>query len=77
MYPNPSSGQVYFDLPDFEEGTMQIQLFDITGKEVYSVNYFNTNGELVDFTSLKKGTYIVRISLGNDYNESHFLQLND
>jgi len=52
-------------------------LFDITGKEVFATTYYNSNGELVNLSGVKKGTYIVRITLGETYTESQLLQLRD
>lgn len=77
IYPNPSSGNVYFDLPNEEEGKLEIQLIDVTGKEVYATKFDTTNGQLVDLSHIKKGTYIVRITLGESYTESQLLQLRD
>lgn len=77
IYPNPSSGKVYFDLPNENEGTLSIQLVDITGKEVYFSQFDQTNGQLVDLSHLKKGTYIVKVTLGESYSESQLLQLKD
>jgi len=75
VYPNPSRGKVYFDLPNQDEDHMVIDLFDLAGKQITKREYQKTNGELIDFSDVQKGTHMVRIILGTDYSESHLLKL--
>jgi hypothetical protein len=76
IYPNPSTGQVYFDYPDHEEGVLSIQLMDLSGKIVYSYNsQSESNGERVDLSAVKKGMYMARISIDGVYVETQKLLL--
>jgi hypothetical protein len=76
IYPNPSTGQVYFDYPDHEEGVLSIQLMDLSGKIVYSYNsQSESNGERVDLSAVKKGMYMARISIDGMYVETQKLLL--
>jgi hypothetical protein len=76
IYPNPSTGQVYFDYPDHEEGVLSIQLLDLSGKLVYSYDsQSESNGECVDLSAVKKGMYMARISIDGVYVETQKLLL--
>jgi hypothetical protein len=76
IYPNPSTGQVYFDYPDHEEGVLSIQLLDLSGKLVYSYDsQSESNGERVDLSAVKKGMYMARISIDGVYIETQKLLL--
>lgn len=75
LYSNPSTGIVQFDFSREEEGTFIIQLLDLTGKEVFRTSFEASNSERVDFATVKKGVYLVRISIGENYSETQLLEL--
>jgi hypothetical protein len=75
IYPNPSQGKVNFDFQNVPDGKMVIQIFDLTGKNVYSNNYENTNGEIVDLSNLKKGMYLVKVLIDNQIVEVQKLNM--
>lgn len=76
IYPNPSTGLVNFDYPDFGEGILSVQLYDLNGKEMYSHNSASeSNGERVDLSHIKKGMYLVRVSIDGEYIETQKLFL--
>ena len=59
MFPNPSSGQVNFQLSsNVNQG--HISIFDYTGKLVLEKN-INTSNNSIDVAHLSSGIYIVRI----------------
>jgi hypothetical protein len=76
IYPNPSTGQVYFDYPEHQEGILSFQLLDLSGKLVYTYDsQSESNGERVDLSAVKKGMYMVRISIDGVYVETQKLLL--
>ncbi len=62
IYPNPSNGQINISVPE-TNGTVNINIFNLMGKQVYSVNK-NTYGKSnisLNLDSFAKGVYIVVI----------------
>ena len=63
-YPNPTFGEVQFDLLNFSEGTYKLEIYNIIGKKLwssrYEVNAYN-NSIKENFSFLKKGTYLYSI----------------
>jgi hypothetical protein len=67
IHPNPSSGDLNFDLLSTEKGTALVEITDITGRVIlsYSMNVDNgTNALKVDLSTLAQGTYMLRVSMG-------------
>ncbi|MDG1822443.1 MAG: T9SS type A sorting domain-containing protein [Flavobacteriaceae bacterium] len=56
LYPNPSKGVVYFKNVSLGN---KIQIFDLTGQELYRANY---NGASINLQHLETGVYIVQAS---------------
>lgn len=76
MYPNPTNGLVYFDYPNLNEGFLTIQLYDLSGKEIYSyTSNSKSNGEMLDLSNLNKGLFMVKISIENEFIEIQKLLL--
>ena len=61
LYPNPASGRLNIVLP--EDGSWQIQIFDITGQLVESrmMEFLAGTPVTLDISSLRSGVYIFRI----------------
>jgi|GEM_PF-3700984 len=66
VYPNPASEKIFVDQLSSEEEQMQVQLFDITGKEQsVSLNY--TKGRLeIDIIDLNSGIYFLQLRQGDE-----------
>ena len=64
MYPNPSTGKLYFEIENATEKTTAILIYDALGKLVYesTTNSFVTQ---VDLTNLADGNYFVRLNQGD------------
>jgi hypothetical protein len=63
IYPNPSEG--LFTINNLDGTSIQlIEIFDITGKRVMSLNPFTSN-VVVDMTAMSKGMYTVRAQGAN------------
>jgi hypothetical protein len=60
VYPNPTKGMLKFKYT----GKYLVQLYDLTGKEVYSANL--QGPEQVDISSLCGGMYLMHITAGNN-----------
>jgi hypothetical protein len=58
VYPNPATDKLNFNFTG--QDVNKIQLFEITGKEVYIKNEVNQN-ESIDLSMFKRGFYIVQI----------------
>lgn len=59
IFPNPASGNVTVEFPEMR-GAYTVNIFDITGKMVQSVNATSSNAS-IDISSLNKGLYFVSI----------------
>lgn len=66
LYPNPANDLV--TLADLPYGETHIKVFDITGKEVFSIKS-NTAIETIDTTNFANGVYLV--SIANNGNLAH------
>jgi len=75
MYPNPSTGVVQLVFSELETKSISVQVTDLTGKSVYDSQFENTSSEKIDLTHLKKGTYLVSISINGLKPESKLLIL--
>ncbi len=59
IYPNPSNGNAKVNISDIS-GPTEVQLIDNTGRILKTVLLTNTN--TVDYNSLQKGMYMIRIT---------------
>jgi hypothetical protein len=67
IHPNPSTGDINFDLVSTGEGTALVEVMDITGRVVISSSSGIKDGRntlKVDISSLAQGSYILRVSMG-------------
>ncbi len=65
VYPNPNNGSVTLSLSNPDKEKVLVEVFDVSGKKAISLNINSKDTfyrESYDWTSLAKGTYIVRIS---------------
>jgi hypothetical protein len=69
IYPNPSNGQFNISINKYS-GTVNIQVVDLNGREVYAAKNELFNSEkALNLQMLESGIYVLRIS-GNDLNYS-------
>lgn len=62
VYPNPSSGKLYVSV----EADANIQLFDLSGKEIIQKVFVNANKEVeINASKLLNGIYMIKISNEN------------
>ncbi len=60
-FPNPSSGEVWIDLPDMGLNPMEILVFDISGRLVLRSNIHSGNPVSLDISILDDGVYILEL----------------
>jgi hypothetical protein len=61
-YPNPTYGDVTFELTNLPKGDYTVVLYNIIGKKLWSDKFDNNSGRLnADLSHLKKGTYLYSI----------------
>lgn len=63
VYPNPSNGLFTLDIESEENlGNVQVEVYDITGKSVYTNNFFAANNLMkqVNLSNLNGGIYFLR-----------------
>ncbi|MFN3951332.1 MAG: alpha/beta hydrolase-fold protein [Thermaurantimonas sp.] len=72
IYPNPFEDTLYIQIK--EKGSVQLILTDLTGRLYLSGRYSDEElGEGFDFSYLKKGAYILRITNGTTWDSSSIL----
>lgn len=67
--PNPSSGEVQISLQDKREGSVVVEVFDMTGNKVYMNKSMSSGGLFqinVNLGSLTQGSYLCRVTLENN-----------
>ena len=67
LYPNPSTGIFNLEINSFESSNVSINIFDILGRIIYEKDVKNVLGfnQVVDLSSVKKGTYLMYVYVGN------------
>ena len=69
VYPNPSNGFITLNITDENKiGTVQVEVYDITGKVVYNNNFSgaNTVQEQIDLSGLNNGMYFLRTNINGN-----------
>ncbi len=65
LYPNPAQSDVYLNLPFEQNSVVNIQIVDITGREVYSKQALSIDKENLNISNLTNGIYMVTAKQGN------------
>jgi hypothetical protein len=71
VYPNPASTFINLEFPDVLNESVQVQIFDVTGKLVYAERIQNRVSR-IEISNMNNGTYVMRI---NTANGSYFQKL--
>nr|MBA3706236.1 PKD domain-containing protein [Bacteroidota bacterium] len=67
IYPNPASGAIYIELPGKINKEIQLTVYNLLGKIVYSETYVsNGQAQRVNLTSQAKGAYFLRLQEGSE-----------
>ena len=75
IYPNPSNGLVNINIANYV-GDLQINVYDINGREVYNKNMNNfNNSNAINLEKLSTGIYILKLQGENlNYSEKVILE---
>lgn len=68
VYPNPNNGQFTLEFSSNDKGTLQVYIFDITGRVVKSDILQNFDGKYnvpYDLTNEPKGAYLLQLKIGD------------
>lgn len=67
FHPNPSDGKFTLEFTTPKQGTTELAIYDINGKQVYNERITNFKGHYkkeIDISAEEKGTYFLRINQG-------------
>jgi hypothetical protein len=71
LFPNPANDKVFLKFNNATNKEIEITIFDLTGRKVYSENANRNNylsGKEIDLRDLTEGAYIVNVQDGNHSN---------
>ncbi len=71
LYPNPANEKVFLKFNNTKNKEIEITIFDLTGRKVYSENANRNDylsGKEIDLRGLTEGAYIVNVKDGNHSN---------
>ena len=67
IYPNPAADHINIELTNKHDEIERVEIYSISGTKVYANNHFSLNNiGSIDISSLKSGTYIVRVESNNE-----------
>lgn len=68
MYPNPTDGKIYLDINFEQANDLKVEIFNTLGEKVNGFEFSNALGGIypMDLTALANGSYIVKISTGDE-----------
>jgi len=65
VYPNPSEGIFFIEIPEMAVKTLQAKVYDINGLEVYSQSFENTTNKIaLNLINMSSGKYVLRLQIG-------------
>jgi len=79
VYPNPVKDDVRFLLPGIRNGNVTAELFDVSGKKIYSQKLFSDgihSNTIAGSQLLSKGVYILKVNSANAVLTQRVLKLN-
>lgn len=65
IYPNPFTESITLSFSEEVYGTVEVLVFDLAGRLVFSKNYGANKNIKVEFTNISMATYIIRINTDN------------
>ncbi|MCO5260161.1 MAG: T9SS type A sorting domain-containing protein [Crocinitomicaceae bacterium] len=75
VFPNPSHGTVTVQFSEMDVQTAIVQLVDLSGKELFTQKFTNSKNAELDLSSIKKGTYLLKIEVDGHLTSSQLLIL--
>lgn len=67
MYPNPNNGSFTINFEADSANPVEVKVFDLRGREVYSKNYANQSlfNEKIDLDAVQSAVYLLKVKNGN------------
>lgn len=67
MYPNPSKGRFTINFNADDANPVEVKVFDLRGREVYSKDYANQSlfNETIDLDTVQSAVYLLKVKNGN------------
>jgi hypothetical protein len=79
-YPNPSNAKINFVLYQDKPSAIDLTVFDIMGRKVYSKKYEGLTEGFIkinsDISDLAEGTYLYTLKSGQKYHNGRFIKIN-
>ena len=70
IYPNPVSNILFIGTNDFQANSYTVEVVDLSGKKVIE----NVTNNQVDVSSLKSGTYVLKVSIHDEIQLFKFIK---
>lgn len=67
LYPNPNDGHFFLDLSEVTNQEVQLEVFDLLGKQVYTAQFRASTQVEVDLSGLAEGVYHLRVLAEEGY----------
>jgi hypothetical protein len=65
--PNPSKGIFKIDYEPMSNSSIQLNIFDLTGRLVFNKDFENQREIIVDISNKSKGIYLLKLLVDNEY----------
>ncbi len=65
IYPNPSTGTVYFNIPNIDRHALQVCVIDVMGRVIKQANYQKEDTSVIELRQMPAGIYVVKLSSPN------------
>ena len=67
VFPNPSKGIFKIEYEPMSNSSIQLNVFDLTGRLVFNKDVENKREILVDISNKSKGIYLLKLLVDNEY----------
>ena len=67
VFPNPSKGVFKIDYEPMSNSSVQLNIFDLTGRLVFKKDFEKQREILIDLSNKSKGTYLLKLLVDNEY----------
>ena len=67
IFPNPSKGVFKIDYEPMSNYSVQLNIFDLTGRLVFKKDFEKQREIFIDLSNKSKGTYLLKLLVDNEY----------
>ena len=75
LFPNPAGNELKISFANSKSSSGSIEIFDILGKKVKSINNIDFTKAVIDVSDLNKGTYYIKVNTSKTTISKTFLKL--